>query len=103
MRDPIDSCARSRRRKPYGVFPFGFLAEVIESIQTTLNTSGAAVAVRGELESEMVPVVTSGFSDGFEASFRLEDDDPLVRLVQRSRKAVLFEDIEMESDPRFAS
>ncbi|RKX28576.1 MAG: hypothetical protein DRP71_17205, partial [Verrucomicrobia bacterium] len=72
--------------------------EVIDSVQTTLNTSGAAVAVRGELETEMAPVVSLGFSEGFDERFRLEEDDPLVRLVQRSRKAALLEEVEMESD-----
>ncbi len=72
--------------------------EVIDSVQTTLNTSGAAVAVRGELETEIAPVVSLGFSEGFDERFRLEEDDPLVRLVQRSRKAALLEEIEMESD-----
>jgi two-component system nitrogen regulation sensor histidine kinase GlnL len=77
--------------------------EVIESIRTTLDTSGAAIAVRGELETEIAPVVATGFPDGFEVSFRLSDDDSLIRLIQRSRKAIVLEEIEMESAPRFAS
>jgi len=77
--------------------------EVIESIRSTLDTSGAAIAVRGELESEITPVVAIGFPDGFEVSFRFGDDDPLIRLIQRSRKAIVLEEVEMESAPRFAS
>lgn len=76
--------------------------EVIRSVQSTLNTSGAAVAIRGELESEIVPVVTLSFPPGFEERFRLDEDDPIVRLVQRSRKASLLEEVEMEADPESA-
>lgn len=77
--------------------------EVVESTQSTLDTAGASIAVRGELESEILPVVAIGFPEGFELSFRLSDDDPLVRLIQRSRKAIVLEEIEMESPPRYAS
>lgn len=76
--------------------------EVIHSVQSTLNTEGAAIAIRGELESEIVPVVTLRFPPGFESQFRLNEDDPVVRLVQRSRKAALLEEVEMESDPASA-
>jgi len=70
--------------------------EVVESTQNTLDTAGAAIAVRGELEAEISPVVAIGFPEGFEMTFRLSDDDPLVRLIQRSRKAIVLEEIEMD-------
>ncbi|MEZ5276384.1 MAG: ATP-binding protein [Opitutaceae bacterium] len=76
--------------------------EVVESVRTTLDTGGAAIAVRGELEAEITPVVSSGFPAGFRELFRLDPDDPIVRLVQRSRKAVLLEEIEMESDSLYS-
>jgi len=77
--------------------------EVIDSVMVTLGTPGAAIAVRGELDAQIVPVLAFGFPKGFEVSFRFEDDDPLIRLIQRSRKAVLLEEIEMESVPQFSS
>lgn len=73
-------------------------AEVIESIRATLDTDGAAIAVRGELEAEIAPVVSTGFPVGFQDQFRIDPDDPLIRLIQRSQKAVLLEEIEMDSD-----
>ena len=74
--------------------------EVIQSVQSTLDTSGAAIAMRGELESEIVPVVASALSRrDSNCVSTLEDDDPVIRLIQRSRKAVLLEEVEMESAP----
>jgi len=77
--------------------------EVILGVSDALDTAGAAIVVRGELESAYTPKSQIGFDDNFAEQFCFEPDDRFVTVLERSRQAVLTEELESDGDGAIAA
>jgi signal transduction histidine kinase len=72
--------------------------EVILSVSEALDTSGAAIVLRGELDSVYSVKAAIGFADDFKDQFRLKHDDVFISMMEKSRKAALTEELEFQAE-----
>lgn len=77
--------------------------EVIQAIGDALDTGGAAVVVRNELEVAFTPKAVQGFPPGFKETFLLESTDPLLTFLELTRAPALLEELVVGDSPDLAA
>ncbi len=77
--------------------------ESILAVVKALDVDGAAIVVRGELEPAGITRAAVGFSEDFKVSFRLESGRPISRLLDRSRRSVVIEELDLGAPDEVAA